>query len=103
MITKVQQLQLLQQNVQSLLAQKQQLQSQLVEMDSALAELKTTEKAYKIVGKVMLAAPQEQLSKELQDKKEVTELRLKNVERQEEKLNQTVEAVQKEVVKELKK
>lgn len=100
---KIQQLQLLQQNLQALLAQKQQLQSQLVELESAVSELKTTEKAYHIVGKIMLATSKEHLTTELQEKKEVTELRLQSVEKQEEKLQQAMETVQKEMLKELKK
>lgn len=99
--TKVNQLQLIQQNVQNLSQQKQQLQNQLIELDSALTELQTTDKAYRIIGKIMLAAPQDELSKELIDKKEMTEVRLKNVEKQEEKLNSKVEELQREVMKEL--
>ncbi len=100
---KIQQLQLLQQNLQSLLAQKQQLQGQLIELESAVSELKTTEKAYRIIGKVMLTTSKESLAKDLQEKKEVTELRIQSVEKQEEKLNQAIETVQKEMIKELKK
>ena len=59
--TKINQLQLVQQNLQNMGAQKQQLQSQIVELDSALLELKATDKAYKIVGKLMLAASKEEL------------------------------------------
>lgn len=102
-VTKIQQLQLLQQNVQSLLAQKQQLQAQLVELDSALTELKTAGQAYHIIGKIMLASPKEALAKELQEKREVAEVRFKNVERQEDKLQQHLETTQKEMLKELRK
>ncbi|MEK6951262.1 MAG: prefoldin subunit [Nanoarchaeota archaeon] len=100
---KVQQLQLLQQNLQALLTQKQQLQNQLVELESATRELKTTEKAYRIIGKIMLATSTEGLAKDLQEKKEVAELRIQSVEKQEEKLNQMMETVQKEMLKDLKR
>jgi len=100
---KVQQLQHLQQNLQALLAQKQQLQGQLMELESAVGELKTTEKAYRIIGKFMLATSKETLANDLQEKKEVAELRVQSVEKQEEKLNQVIETVQKEMIKELKK
>ena len=75
---KMQQLQLTQQNLQNIMVQKQQVQNQMVEMDSALTELKTTDKAYKIVGKIMIAASKDDLGKKLQEKKEVAEVRLKN-------------------------
>jgi len=99
---KIAQLQLLQQNIQNVLVQKQQFQSQLVEIDSALAELKTTPQAYKIVGKLMLASPKEQLIKELEQQKETTELRLKALTQQEDKLQHSFEETQQEVMKELK-
>ena len=99
---KINELQLLQQNLQNLVSQKQQLQSQMVEIDSALSELQTTNKAYRILGKIMLAIPKEDLIKELREKKDVAEIRLKNVGRQEEKIKENLETVQKEVIKELR-
>lgn len=100
---KVQQLQLLQQNLQNLQVQKQQFQSQLSEIDGALTELKKTEKAYKIIGKVMLSASKEDLTKELQQKKEIIDIRLKNFGSQEEKLQKIMEEIQKEAMEELKR
>ena len=99
---KVSQLQLLQQNLQNLMQQKQQLQNQLIELDSALTELKTTPQAYRIMGKVMIAAPVKELSRDLMDKKEMAEVHLRNMEKQEEKLNSKIEQLQAEVMKELK-
>ncbi len=98
---KITQLQLLQQNLQNLVAQKQQLESQLIELESAVAELHTTAKAYRIIGKIMLATPKEKLLQELQEKKEVLEVRLKNFSKQEEKLKQTLEGLQQQVQEEL--
>lgn len=102
MTSKVSQLQLLQQNLQQILSQKQQLEAQLVELDSALAELKTTEKAYKIVGKMMIASSAKDLLRDVTEKKEIITVRLNNFSKQEEKLNQSMETVQKEAMEELK-
>ncbi|MBI4983654.1 prefoldin subunit [Candidatus Woesearchaeota archaeon] len=99
--SKLNQLQLLQQNLQNISLQKQQLQNQIVEVDSALASLKTTDKAYKIVGKVMLAISKPDLVKELEQQKEIAEIRLKNFTQQEDKLQQGFEELQLEVMKEL--
>ena len=99
---KINQLQLLQQNLQNVLNQKQQLESQLIELDSALTEVKTTEKAYKIIGKIMVACPTEKLAKDLQEKKEVIEIRFKNFAKQEERLKAGLEEAQQEVMQELK-
>jgi prefoldin beta subunit len=98
----IQQLQLLQQNLQNVIVQKQQIQNQLIEYDSALKELNSTEKSYKIVGKIMIATSKENLIKELNEKKDVANIRLNNFSKQEEKLQQNIDDVQKEVMKTLK-
>lgn len=100
--SKVSQLQLLQQNLQNILLQKQQVESSLVELASAYEQLQATEKAYKIIGKIMLAAPREDLLQEIKQKKEIAEIRLKNVSLQEENIKRKVESVQQEAVQELK-
>ena len=100
--TKVNQLQLLQQNLQNILLQKQQLEIQFVELESALTELGTTNKAYKIIGKIMIATNKDELTNDLTQKKEVVSVRLQNFSKQEEKLKQSIDAVQKEVLEEMK-
>ena len=66
---KISQLQLLQRNMQTILAQKQQIQGQVQELDSALAELQKTEKSYKIIGTIMVSTPNDSLCRELRDRK----------------------------------
>lgn len=96
------QLQILQQNIQHLSLQKQQVQKNLTEIESALKGLETTEKAYKIVGNIMVSSDKKSLQKDLQEKKEVMKLRVKNFDEQEKKLKEKVEEVQKKVLGELK-
>lgn len=96
------QLQLLQQNLQNLLLQKQQLQNSLIELESALQEIKASEKCYKILGHIMIAAPKDAISKELTEKKEMNSLRLKNYLSQEEKLKRSIEDTQKELMQGMK-
>ena len=100
--SKIAQLQLLQQNLRNLLLQKQQLQNNLMELDSALQEHTSTGKCYKILGHIMIAASPDKVSKELQEQKEMNNLRLKNYLSQEEKLKRNIEDTQKEVMKEMK-
>ena len=100
--SKITQLQLLQQNLQNLLLQKQQLQNNIIELESALQETKVTEKCYKILGHIMVAAPKEKVSKELLERKEMHHLRLKNYLSQEEKLKKSIEDTQKEAILEMK-
>lgn len=101
--TNLNQLQLLQQNLQSVLLQKQQLQKQLVEIESALKELETSPQAYKIIGNIMVASKKDDLQKDIQQKKEIIDLRLKNFEKQEQTLKQKTEDLQKTVMEDLKK
>lgn len=98
----INQLQLIQQNLQTILMQKQQFQMQLNELDSALKELADTKQAFKIVGNIMVAGKKEALESELKGKKETLEIRIKNLEAQEKKLRQKVEEMQKDFVKGLK-
>lgn len=99
---KVNQLQLLQQNLESIMLHKQQIESQLAEVNSALTQLEKAEKSYKILGKIMVAVSKEELNNSLNEQKEVAEVRLKNFIEQEKKIKENIEEVQKEVVKELK-
>lgn len=96
------QMQLIQQNLQNIMIQKQQFQMQLNEITSALAELKETDRAYKIVGNLMVASKKEDLEKSLKDKQETIELRLKTFESQEEKFKSKLEDLQKSVAEEIK-
>lgn len=100
--SKIAQLQLLQQNLQNILLQKQQLQNNLLELESALHEIKTSEKCYKILGQIMVASPKDAVSKELTEKKETNNLRLKNYLSQEEKLKKSMRDIQKEIMQETK-
>jgi|TARA_B100001971_G_C18252460_1_gene579365 prefoldin beta subunit len=98
------QLQLIEQNLQNFLAQKQTFQTQLLEIDNALKELNSTkEDSYKIIGNIMIKDKKENLVKELQSKKEIVELRLKSLDKQETKIKDKAEELQKKVVKELEK
>ena len=65
---KIQQLQLVEQNLQNIMMQKQSFQMQLMENENALNELEKTKKeAYKIVGTIMISADKEDLKKELNE------------------------------------
>jgi prefoldin beta subunit len=98
----VQKLQLLQHHLENFVQQKQQIESQLIEVDSALSEIKNTDKAYKIVGGIMILGKQEEIEKDLMEKKDSLALRLKNIIEQENKIKKDFEAEQKKVVHDLK-
>lgn len=94
---------MIEQNMQQTLSQKQQFQMQLMEIDSALKEIKDTEKAYKIVGNIMVSSSKEDLEKDLTSKKEMTEIRVKTFEKQENSLKEKAEGLRKEVMTEMEK
>jgi prefoldin beta subunit len=100
---KIGRLQLIEQNMQNFLMQKQQLQAQLVEVESALKELKATKSAYKIVGNIMVSSSKEDLEKELKEKKEMLDLRVASIEKQESSLKDKAKKMQQEVLSEMKK
>lgn len=96
---KIQQLQGIEQNMQHFVKQRQQFQMQLLEIESALEELKKTEKAYKIIGNIMVATEKNALEKDLQEKKERVELRIKSFEKQENNLKDQAKGLREEIVK----
>jgi len=101
---KIQELQLLEQNLQNLNLQKQNFQAQLLESENALIELGDLKgESYKIIGTLMVLKNNAELKKDLDSEKEVLELRIKNIEKQENKLKEKMEEIQKEVMKELGK
>lgn len=93
------QLQLLEQNLQSYAMQRQNFQMQLGEIENALTELKNSkEKPYKIIGNIMVSTPKEALVKDLESKKEILDLRIKTLEKQESKLRETAEELQQKLL-----
>ncbi len=99
---KIEKLQSTENTLQQLLAKKQQFQSQIVEIESALGELDKTEQAYKIVGNIMVATAKDALRSDLDQKKEMLTLRVQSVEKQEKKLQEQAESLQKEVLAQMK-
>ncbi len=100
---KIGQLQMYEQSLQSFLGQKQQFQIQLVEVESALSELQNTNKAYKIVGNIMVEADSNELKADLQSKKEMLELRIKTMEKQEAQVRERASKLQSEILEKIKK
>ena len=96
----IQRLQMIEQNVQGLNVQKQQFQAQMFEVESALKELETSTVTYKIIAGVMIGVDKEKLKKELSDKKDVFDLRIQTLEKQEAQLKEKAKSLQQEVMKE---
>jgi prefoldin beta subunit len=101
---KIQVLQVLEQNLQSLLLQKQAFQVELNEAESAISEIgKSKDDIYKITGQIMLKADNMNIEKELGERKDILSIRLKSIDKQENLLKEKLEKLKEEVTKEIKK
>jgi len=100
---KINQMQLLQRNLENFSAQRQQFQMQLTEIESALLELTKSNQAYKILGNVMVLSKKDDLVKELEEKKQMMDIRISSIEKQESKVREKAEELQKEVLQEIEK
>ena len=100
---KIGQLQMFEQSLQNFLGQKQQFQVQLVEIDSALNEIDNTNKSYKIIGNIMVDTDKAELKADLQSKKEILELRIKTMEKQETQVREKASKLQSEILKKIRK
>ena len=79
--------------------QKQQMSMQLEMINASLEEIaKTKEKTvYKVVGNVLFQKDTKEMEKELKEKKEIFELRMKTVEKQEENLIKKLNSIRSKV------
>ncbi len=83
----IQQFQQLEQQYQMVVNQKQKLSFDLNEATLALQELeKETDTVYRSIGSILVKTNKEDLKKELEEKKEDLDVRIKTLERQEQRL-----------------
>ncbi len=100
---RIQELQMLEQSLQNILIQKQNSQFELSEVSEALEELNGAKgEVYKIVGQIMIKSKKEDLKKDLEEKREVSELKIKNFDRQEKMFKEKLTKLRDEVMNELK-
>jgi len=93
----VSRLQQLQQNLQAIMMQKQQLEVELVEIDRALQELKKAdadEAIYKNAGSVLIKAKKDDVIKELEEKKELSNTRVMVIGKQEVRVKENLKEVE---------
>ena len=100
----IQELQILEQSLQSVLMQKQAFALELSEIENSVEELaKTKDDVYKIVGSIMIKANKDSLNKELKEKKELLTLRLKSFNAQEEKISKSADSLRQKVLSKIQK
>ena len=95
----------LQQQLQLIRARKRQLQLELAEVENALKELgKLGDDVpiYKSVGSLLIRVERESVMRELEDRKEYLNVRMKSLEREEERAQQQLEELEPKLMKALR-
>ncbi len=98
-------LQQLQQTLQAVLTQKQQLELELTETEQALSELeKVTDEAviYKSIGSLLVRAEKKKVTTELNERKELLDMRINVLGKQEERLRSQVNDLQVKLQRDLR-
>jgi prefoldin beta subunit len=100
---KIQELQIFEQSFQQLLMQKRSFNYEAGETDYAIKELeKSSGEVFKIIAnQVVVKSDKETLISEMKHKKELIEVRLKNIEKQEEEYSKRIEELREEIMKNL--
>jgi prefoldin beta subunit len=96
----VSRLQQLQQNLQAIMMQKQQLEVETVETDRALEELKKAgpnDAVYKNAGSVLIKAKKDEVVKELEEKKELSNTRVMVLGKQEARVKENLKEVENKI------
>jgi prefoldin beta subunit len=96
----VSRLQQLQQNLQAIMTQKQQLEVEMVETDRALQELKKAgpeDTIYKNAGSVLVKAKKEDVIKELEERKELSNTRIMVLGKQETRVKENLKEVENKI------
>lgn len=91
------QMQTFQQQLQNVALQKESLSVQNVEIEKALEELrklKENEDVYKAIGPILVKSTKKDLEKDLKEKKETIDVRLKSMDKQETKLRERLKESQ---------
>lgn len=100
---KVKEMRVIEQNLQNVLLQKQAFQLEANETKNAEEELKkTTGDVFRVLGQIMIKSNKSELEKELKEKKQLIELRLKTLEKQETTLTATLEKLRNDLIEKMK-
>ncbi|MDP7282517.1 MAG: prefoldin subunit beta [Candidatus Undinarchaeales archaeon] len=85
-----------QQNIRMILGQKYQLELQFKEIEMALAEIEKSEskEIHKAVGQILIKSDKESITKDLNEKKDMIDVRLKSLQTQEKSLSEKLKSLQ---------
>ncbi|MFH1608213.1 MAG: prefoldin subunit beta [archaeon] len=101
---KIQELQMMEQNLQNMLMQKQAFEMELSETKAALKEIENSgDEVFKIIGQLMIKTDKSKMKEELSNKEKMLSLRTKTIEKQENSMTEQLDQLRKEFMKEVKK
>ena len=101
---KIQEMNVLEQNLQNILFQKQAFELELDETTSALNEIeKSGDEVFKIIGQLMIKTEKSKIKNELLEKKKILDMRIKAFEKQENYLKEKLDKIREEISISLKK
>jgi len=101
---KLQEMQLLEQGLHNVMAQKQAFQMELSETQTALSEIRDSgEEVYKIVGQLMIKSEKSKVEEDMKNKEKLLEIRLKSLEKQESTITDKLESIRSELMKDVDK
>jgi prefoldin beta subunit len=96
---KLEEMQILEQNLQNLLYQKQAFQMELSEMQASMKEIEESkDDVFKIVGQLMIKSDKKKILEELSNKEKLLSLRIKSIEKQENSFLEKIESLKQEVL-----
>lgn len=101
---KIQEINILEQNLQNLLFQKQAFELELDETNSALNEIeKSGDEVFKIIGQLMIKTEKLKIKNELAEKKKILSMRIQSFEKQESYLREKIDKIRGEISSSFKK
>lgn len=99
----IQEIQFLEQGMQNMLFQKQAFQMELSETKEALNELENSkDEVFKVIGSMMIKSEKSKMKEELLSKIKIFELRINELEKQENALSSRIEKIRDEDLKKSK-
>lgn len=94
---KIQEIQILEQNLHNLLLQKQAFQLEISETKAAKKEVENSKEVFKMIGQLMVKTDITKVKEELENKEKLLNLRMKSIEKQEKPLSEKMDALRKEL------
>ena len=93
----------IQQQLQMIMFQKQNIQAQLAEIENAIVEIEKIkeEDAFEVVGNIMIKKSKKEIQDSLKEKKELMNLRISTIDKQQDKLSKEATELQEKLSKQL--